>query len=148
MATLEVDRRNGNEVWYVRFYYDGKRYKHSCRKAPANRAQQVLATVEVTLEKQLNRPLTMPDDADPRVWIVSGGRPSVPRRPPTAEKDALEESQAPLSGRGGPRGESQLPRVGRGGAPGDRGSVSKKGLATGCPLWAENEAAANWNEAA
>ena len=74
MATLEVDQRCNKHVWYVRFYYDGNRYKHSCRKANQKRAQQVLATVEATLEKLHNGHLNMPDDVDLKEWIVAGGR--------------------------------------------------------------------------
>jgi integrase len=74
MATLEFNQRSLPGTWYVRFYYHGKRWKHSCGKGSERRARQVLAAVEATLEKLQNGHLIMPDGIDPKQWIISGGR--------------------------------------------------------------------------
>lgn len=72
MASLGVDRRT--KYWCVRFYYEGRRYNHSCCTANRTKALRVLCDIEEILEDLHNGRCAVPENADPRAWIVSGGR--------------------------------------------------------------------------
>jgi integrase len=72
MASLHLDSRSKH--WCVRFYHEGLRYQHSCCTGNKRKALRVLGAIEETIEDLHNGRRVIPENADPRDWIVSGGK--------------------------------------------------------------------------
>ncbi len=72
MASLRIDPRTKH--WCVRFYYNDVRYQHSCRTPRKQKALRILGTIEEMLEDLHNGRRSIPENTDPRDWIVSGGK--------------------------------------------------------------------------
>ena len=72
MASIWQDRRSGN--WLIKFVYGGKPFCKSCLTQDSDDAGRIKARVEETLGMLNTGRLTLPEDADPGVWILSGGK--------------------------------------------------------------------------
>lgn len=72
MASLHIDPRSRH--WCVRFYHEGRRYQHSCCTSSKAKATRVLGTIEEAIEDLHNGRKVVPENVNPRDWIVSGGR--------------------------------------------------------------------------
>ena len=72
MASIWADERSGN--WVIGFVYGGKHFVRSCRTKTKTEANRTKAIVEETLQLLNTGRLTMPADANPGVWILSGGK--------------------------------------------------------------------------
>ena len=85
MATLRHDRRTGNRQ--IRFYWDGAQQERSYHSKSRSKALRTQATIEDTIELLKSGRLSIPDDADPIDWIVSGGKARSKRTPNGEAKD-------------------------------------------------------------
>jgi integrase len=72
MASIWPDERSGN--WVIGFVYAGKHFVRSCRTKTKADAHRTKAIVEETLTLLNTGRLTIPADANPGVWILSGGK--------------------------------------------------------------------------
>jgi integrase len=72
MASIWQDDRSGN--WVIGFVFGGKHFVRSCRTKTETKAHRTKSVVEETLELLNTGRLVMPADADPGVWILSGGK--------------------------------------------------------------------------
>jgi hypothetical protein len=72
MASIWQDDRSGK--WVVGFVYSRKHFVRSCRTKSEETARSARVLVEETLQMLNTGRLIMPVDADPGVWILSGGK--------------------------------------------------------------------------
>jgi integrase len=72
MASIWQDERNSK--WVIGFVYGGKHFVRSCRTQSEKTAKSTKILVEETLQMLTTGRLAMPADADPGVWILSGGK--------------------------------------------------------------------------
>jgi len=72
MASIWPDGRSGKYV--IKFSFGGRDYCRSCRTKTKRDAENTKATVEETLRLLNTGRLSVPADADPGTWILSGGR--------------------------------------------------------------------------
>jgi integrase len=72
MASIWHDERSGK--WVVGFVYGGKHLVRSCRTKSETKARRTKVVVEETLEMLNTGRLVMPADANPGMWILSGGK--------------------------------------------------------------------------
>jgi len=79
MASIWQDDRSGN--WVIGFVYGGKHLVRSCRTKSETKARSSKVLAEETLQLLNTGRLVMPTDADPGVWILSGGK--VEQKPQT-----------------------------------------------------------------
>ena len=72
MASIWQDKRNGK--WLIKFVFGGKPFCKSCLTDNSDDAGRIKARVEETLGMLNTGRLSIPEDADPGVWILSGGK--------------------------------------------------------------------------
>ncbi len=72
MASIWQDERSGK--WVVGFVYGAKHFVRSCRSKSEKTARSSKVLVEETIQLLNTGRLIMPADADPGVWILSGGK--------------------------------------------------------------------------
>ena len=72
MASLHRDDRTGN--WIVAFRWGGRQYRRSSKTDSRREARETESRVEETIRLLEQGRLEMPADADPAVWIISGGK--------------------------------------------------------------------------
>ena len=72
MASLHRDSRTGN--WIVMFRWAGKQYRRSCKTDSRIEARALETRIEDTVRLLEQGRLEIPNDADPAVWIISGGK--------------------------------------------------------------------------
>lgn len=72
MASIWQDERSGK--WVIGFIYGGSHFVRSCRTKSEKTARSTKVLVEETLQLLSTGRLTVPADADPGIWILSGGK--------------------------------------------------------------------------
>ena len=72
MASIWQDKRSGK--WLIKFVFGGKPFCKSCLTKNSDDARRIKARVEETLGMLNTGRLSIPEDADPGVWILSGGK--------------------------------------------------------------------------
>jgi hypothetical protein len=70
-----------NDVFLVRFRFQGREYKKSLKTRHQPSAQAALHSVELTLHRLHTGLLALPPDVDPGDFIVSGGTFVAPQKP-------------------------------------------------------------------
>jgi len=72
MASLHNDRRTGN--WILMFRIDGQQIRRSCKTKHAGRAKAIQSRVAEKLRLIELGDVSIPQGADPAVWLMSDGR--------------------------------------------------------------------------